>query len=98
MDLSSLKIFIEGLNRGSFSAVARDQNISPSSVSRAIAALEKELGVRLFQRSTRRLELTEAGALYFDQIESSVAEIERAGDRVTELSGIPQGTLRITAR
>jgi DNA-binding transcriptional LysR family regulator len=97
MNLSSLNTFIEVVHRGSFSAVARDHNVSPSSVSRTIAALEEELGIRLFQRSTRRLELTEAGSLYFDQIEPSVGEIEQAGHGIAEFSGIPQGTLRITA-
>lgn len=96
MDISSLKIFIEVLQRGSFSAVARHLNVSPSSISRTIAALEEELGIRLFQRNTRRLELTEAGSKYFDQIEQSVKKIEDAGNRVNELRGIPQGTLRIT--
>ena len=97
MDLSSLKTFIEVVNRGSFSRVARDHNVSPSSVSRTLASLEEELGVRLFQRSTRQLEITEAGSLYFDQIESSVGEIEQAGYNAIQLSGSPQGTLRITA-
>ncbi len=97
MEISGLKTFIEVVRRGSFSSVARDHNTSPSSVSRSIAALEEELGVRLLQRSTRRLELTEAGVLYIDRIEASVEKIEQAGLNVAELSGIPQGTLRVTA-
>lgn len=58
IELSSLNNFINAVRRGSFFAVARDRNVTPSSISRTIAALEKVLGIRLFQRSTRRLELT----------------------------------------
>ncbi|MCA1995244.1 MAG: LysR family transcriptional regulator, partial [Coleofasciculus sp. S288] len=47
MDLSVLQIFVEVIRQGSFAAVARDRNIDPSSVSRAIAGLEEELGIRL---------------------------------------------------
>ncbi len=97
MNILSLSNFVEVVRRGSFSAVAREHNVSPSHISRTIATLEKELGIRLFQRSTRRLELTEAGALYFERIAASVEEINQAGKSVTEMSDIPQGTLRITA-
>ena len=96
MDLEVLKTFVEVMRQGSFAAVARNRNVDPSSISRAIAGLEKELGVRLFQRSTRKLSPTEAGILYNDRIEPLIAEIQQARELVTEAEQ-PQGTLRITA-
>ena len=97
MNLANLQLFIEVVRRGSFAAVARDHDVASSSVSRAVAALEDELGVRLFQRSTRRLELTEAGRHYFDSVEGAIEEIALAGQRTAELTESPRGVLRITA-
>ena len=97
MDLSILHIFIEVMRRGSFAAVARDRNIDPSAVSRAISGLEAKLGIRLFQRTTRRLSPTEAGTAYFEHIESLVEELQHATDRATDLSRQLQGTIRVTA-
>ena len=96
MDLEVLKTFVEVMRQGSFAAVARDRNVDPSSISRAIASLEKELGVRLFQRTTRKLSPTEAGILYGDRIEPLIAEIQQARELITEAEQ-PRGTLRITA-
>lgn len=96
MDISVLQTFIEVMRKGSFAAVARERNIDPSSVSRSISSLEKELGVRLFQRTTRQLSSTEAGITYFHRIEPLVEEIQQAVDLVKEVSGQPKGTLRVT--
>lgn len=97
MDLSVLHIFVEVVRQGSFASVARDRNVDPSSVSRSIAALEEELGVRLIQRSTRKLALTEAGITYFQRIEPLVEEMQHAIGAVADISGQPKGTLRVTA-
>lgn len=97
MDTQTLRIFVEVLNRGSFAAVARDRDVTPSSISRAIASLEEELGVRLLQRSTRRLSPTEAGMIYFERIAPLVEELERARFMATDVSEKPRGRLRITA-
>src|SRR5438105_4658163 len=96
MDLSALQIFVAVMRRRSFAAVARERDLDPSVVSRVIAALEEELSVRLFQRTTRRLSPTEAGMLYFARVEPLVEEIERAGILAGEAGGQPRGTLRIT--
>ena len=85
------------MRQGRFAAVAREQNIDPSSVSRTISGLEKELGVRLFQRTTRQLSPTEAGLTYFHRIEPLMEEMEQAIALTKEVSGQPQGTLRFTA-
>ncbi len=97
MEVTTLRIFVEVMQRGSFAAVARDRNVDPSSVSRAIAGLENELGLRLFHRTTRRLSPTEAGLVYFDRVEPLVDELERARLQAVDMSQRPTGTLRLAA-
>ncbi|MBE9166857.1 LysR family transcriptional regulator [Pleurocapsales cyanobacterium LEGE 06147] len=97
MDVSVLKLFVEVMRQGSFAAVARARNLDPSSVSRAIAGLEKELGIRLLQRTTRQLSPTEAGMAYFQRIEPLVEEMQQAIELATDISGQPKGILRVTA-
>ncbi|HEX2666768.1 MAG TPA: LysR substrate-binding domain-containing protein [Gammaproteobacteria bacterium] len=95
--MESLKLFAEVARRGSFATVARHHNLDPSTVSRLMAALETELGARLFQRSTRRVALTEAGELFLAKVEPLVAELEGALDEARKVSAEPAGTLRLTA-
>ncbi len=97
MDMVTLRLFVEVARRGNFAAVARDRDIDPSSVSRAMALLEEELGVRLLQRTTRNITLTEAGELYLAQMAPLLEEIARAGDEARGISTGPSGTLRMTA-
>lgn len=97
MDTSVLKLFVDVVRQGSFAAVARDRNVDPSSVSRAIASLETELGIRLFQRTTRQLSTTEAGSIYFERIEPLVEEIQLAAAAAEDVVEHPKGTLRVTA-
>ena len=94
MDISTLQLFIDVMRQGSFAAVARERAIDPSSVSRGIASLEDELGVRLFQRSTRQLAPTEAGLLYFQRIEALVEEMQQAGAAAGDVATQPRGILR----
>lgn len=96
MDTAHIRLFIEVARRGSFATVARDHNIDPSSVSRTVAALEDDLGVRLFQRSTRRVALTEAGHLYLARVEGLVDELDHARDDALTVSAGPVGSLRLT--
>ncbi|KAM3101473.1 LysR substrate-binding domain-containing protein [Phormidesmis sp. 146-12] len=97
MDISVLQLFVEVFRQGSFAAVARDRNLDPSSVSRAIAGLEAEIGIRLFQRTTRQLSPTEAGMTYFERVESLVEELHQATAIATDVSSQPKGKLRVTA-
>ncbi|MEM7648048.1 MAG: LysR family transcriptional regulator [Cyanobacteria bacterium P01_A01_bin.70] len=97
MDVSTLQLFVEVVRQGSFAAVARDRRLDPSSVSRAIANLEKELGVRLLQRTTRQLSPTEAGLTYFERVEPLVEELHQALAVTTDMSQQPKGQLRVTA-
>lgn len=91
-----MKTFIDVMRRGSFAAVAKDRNQAPSSISRAIASLEDQLSLRLFQRTTRRMCPTEAGERYFELIEPLVMEMERAKQTAIDMASRPMGTLRLT--
>jgi len=97
MDINSLNLFLEVMHHHSFTEVANQYGVAPSSVSRTIANLEKELGFRLFQRSTRKLEPTEAGLIYFERISPVIEELEAAKQIATDLNEEPKGMLRVTA-
>jgi DNA-binding transcriptional LysR family regulator len=97
MDTNTLAIFAEVARRGGFSAVARERGIDASSVSRAIASLESELGARLFQRTTRHLMLTEAGRIYLKRIAPVLTELESAREEIATVRSGPVGDLRLTA-
>lgn len=97
MDLNKIQLFVDVVMHGSFAEVARRNDVDPSSVSRSIAALEKELGFRLFQRTTRKLAPTEAGNAYFSQVEGLVDAFTEAGEQAMDLLGQPIGTLRVAA-
>lgn len=97
MDLPALYLFLDVAQRGSFAAVARDRDIDASSVSRSIAALEAELGVRLFQRTTRAMTLTEAGEVFRERVASLLGDLARARDEMAALAGDAVGVVRLTA-
>lgn len=96
-DSGDLEIFVEVVRRGNFAVVAKDRNVAPSSVSRVIATLESELGVRLFHRTTRALALTEAGTIFYEQIEPLVTQLRGAQYAAVDASEDPRGPLRIAA-
>ncbi|WP_025565124.1 LysR family transcriptional regulator [Psychromonas sp. SP041] len=96
-NISNIQLFVNVVEKGSFSAVARSMEVTPSAVSRQISQLEKELGARLFQRTTRKQSLTEAGDIYFQHAKRLVDDIEVAKLAVKKLADKPSGRLRITA-
>lgn len=97
MNLHDLSLLIEVARAGSFATAAKTLGADPSTVSRSIAGLEAELGVRLFQRTTRRLSLTEAGDLYIARAQPLLEELIRIGVEAKEVRAEPKGTLRLTA-
>src|SRR6478609_6072848 len=97
MDTAALRVFLDVVRRGGFAAVARSSNVDPSSISRAIATLESELGALLFQRTTRKLTLTEAGESFLARVGPVVDELERAREELASIGSEPSGTLRVTA-
>jgi len=98
MDISNLMVlFVRAVDAGSFSAAARELGLSPSAVSRQVAALEDQLGVRLLNRSRRRVTLTEEGRAFHERCLRIVAEIDDAQAQMANMSQRVQGTLRVTA-
>lgn len=97
MDYNDLTLIQDTARLGSFAAVARLRGVDPSSVGRLVAGIEMELGLRLFARTTRRMELTEAGALYLARIAPLTEELERAKDEALSIQSNPRGTLRLSA-
>jgi len=97
MDTQTLTLFCEVVARGSFSAAAKAHDLDPSVVSRGISGLERKLGFRLFERSTRRIALTEAGRHYHDRIAPLLSELGTAADAARDLVERPKGRLHISA-
>jgi DNA-binding transcriptional LysR family regulator len=97
MDTRALALFVEVARAGGFAAAARPRGLDPSTVSRAVAGLEADLGLRLFERSTRALRLTEAGARYLARAEPLVEELARAAAEARAGRARPTGLLRLSA-
>lgn len=97
MDIEALKLLVDVAERGSFSRVARERDLDPSAVSRIVAGLERELGARLFQRTTRAMAPTPAGELYLARVRTALAALEEAGEAVRAGTGRPEGSVRLTA-
>src|SRR3989442_14807870 len=97
IDLNRVRLFVRVAEAGSFTAAARLSGLPTSSVSRAVAALERELAVRLIQRTTRRLQLTEAGRVYYESVSRALSGMDEAAAAVSELQDAPHGRVRITA-
>jgi DNA-binding transcriptional LysR family regulator len=94
--LEALKLFVRVARGGGFSRAAREAGIAQSSVSRIVAELEKDVGVRLLSRTTRAVMLTEAGRAYLANIEPSLAALEEAGFQARG-TGELRGVLRVGA-
>ena len=92
-----MQLFVRVVEEGSFSAAARFLGVTPSSVSRQISQLESDLGGRLFQRTTRRQNLTEAGEIYYQHAHRIVGDLEAARLAVHQLTDTPSGRLHVTA-
>jgi DNA-binding transcriptional LysR family regulator len=96
MDFNDAPVFVRIVQLGSFAAAAAELGVQRSSVSRSVARLEASLGVRLLQRTTRQLALTDAGQVFFEQVRGAVASVNDAVNAVREFGGEPRGSVRIT--
>ena len=95
--LQSMKIFACVVESGGFTAAAEQLGLSQAQVTRHVAALESELGLRLLERTTRRMRLTEIGEAYLERCRRILALVEEA-DAIGEAHrGEPRGVLRLTA-
>lgn len=90
-----LRAFTRAVQLGSFSKVAAEDGLKVSTVSRHIRALEEDLGAAVFNRSTRRLHLTEVGSHFYEDSVRILAELEQAREAATSLNARPRGVLRI---
>lgn len=93
--LNLLESFLQSAESGGFSPAARRLGMTPAAVSKNVARLEARLGVRLFQRSTRRLALTEAGERLLQQVRGPLAELQGAMAGAAQDGGEPAGTLKV---
>lgn len=93
--LTSLTAFVRVVDSGGFSAAGRKLNMSTTMVSNHVQALEERLGVRLLNRTTRKVSLTEVGQAYYDRCTQILSDIEQADDIAGALQSTPRGTLRI---
>ena len=93
--LGEMSIFSKVVGAGSLSAAAKELGMSTAVVSRRLAALESRLGVRLINRTTRSLHLTDEGARYYDACSRLLAEIEEADAEVSAGRAEPRGALRV---
>lgn len=92
-----LDVFAHVVTARSMSAAGRQLNLSPAVISKRIRRLEERLGVRLIQRTTRQLALTEAGQGFYERVVSILSSIEEAESRVASGAGQARGTLRVSA-
>ncbi|MFB4394734.1 MULTISPECIES: LysR family transcriptional regulator [unclassified Pseudomonas] len=93
---SSLECFIRSAEVGSFAEAARRLSLTPAAVGKSVAQLEARLGVRLFQRSTRKLTLTEAGQRFLGEVSDSFRTIQHAVANLASSEGQPAGLLRVS--
>src|SRR3982750_2075759 len=90
-----IAIFIRVVDLGSFAAVAKETGLTPSAISKIVSRLEDRLGVKLLQRTTRRLALSQEGETYSMRGRDILAAIEAAEAEVTAGRGQPRGHIRI---
>jgi len=95
--LTGLSVFAKVVEASSFAAAARLLNLSPAMVTKHVQTLEGRLGVRLLNRSTRRVSLTEVGQSYYEHCLRILAELEEADGAARELQTAPRGLLKVTA-
>jgi DNA-binding transcriptional LysR family regulator len=96
-NLNDVRVFTRVVDAGSFTGAAQLLDLPTSTVSRRVARLEEELGVRLLHRTTRRLSLTAPGKLYFERCSRIVEEFADAEREVTQAQATPKGRVRVTA-
>src|ERR1700751_1765749 len=93
--MTSMATFVKVVESGGFSAAGRALSMSPSMVTAHVQALEERLGVRLLNRSTRRISLTEAGHAYYERCLQILAEADDAAQIAQALQSSPRGPLRL---
>ncbi|MCY1397534.1 HTH-type transcriptional regulator DmlR [compost metagenome] len=93
---SSIECFVRSAEAGSFAEAARRLSLTPAAVGKNVARLEARMGVRLFQRSTRSLTLTQAGQRFLQEVAGSFQIIQNAVANLASAEGQPAGTLKVS--
>lgn len=97
MEISALRTILLVQTHGSIAAAARALDMDPSSVSRTVAAVEENLGIRIFQRTTRKLAVTEEGQAYLSRLSPLIEDLDAANEAARGMGKSPAGLLRVTA-
>ncbi len=97
MDLNRVSAFVRVVQDGGFTKAAQSLGVPKSSVSRSVAQLEQDLGVRLLQRTTRQVHLTDAGSAFYDRVARALGDIDEATLAASDMHAQLRGTVRITA-
>src|SRR3954471_16941264 len=92
---SDMTAFVRAVVLGGFSIAAREMGLTPSAISKLVTRLEDRLGVRLLNRTTRRLALTPEGEAYFHRTQRILADIDEAENELASFRARPKGLLRI---
>ncbi len=93
--LTSINVFRQVVESGSFVGAAERLDLSTAMVSKHVMSIEKRLQVRLLNRNSHKLSLTEPGRLYFDRCKGILQDLEKAEHEMESLSSAPCGTLRV---
>ena len=93
----NIKVFVRVVELGNLSAAGRDMRISPAVASNRVKELEKYLGVRLFNRTTRQLTPTEHGQIFYKGANRIIQAVDDAEASIASVSGKPKGTIRVSA-
>lgn len=95
LDLNALRVFVNVVENGSFSGAARALRMPSSNVSRQISQLEEKLQLRLIQRSTRHMHLTDAGQAFFNSMRPLLDQLAATETALTQQQADPEGLLRL---
>jgi DNA-binding transcriptional LysR family regulator len=95
-DLNNLFYFAKIVEHGSLSATAQALGVAKSVLSQHLSKLEADLGVRLIQRTTRKLQITEVGRRYYERCRAVLGEVERASNVIDDVRDIPRGRVRVS--
>lgn len=95
--LQSMRVFQQVVEEGGFAAAARKLDLAPAVVTRLVSDLERHLGVRLLQRTTRKLSLTQAGEAYLERLQAILCDIDEAAAMVQAHASEMSGTVRVLA-
>lgn len=93
----SMRVFSAVAKHNSYSAAVRKLNISKAMASKHVQHLENQLGVRLLNRTTRKLNLTEVGMAYYEKVDAILADIEETENSISQMDSQPRGRLKIVA-